>query len=259
VTAVGANPVALTDCLCFGNPEKPEQMGEFVDAVRGIVDACAVIKLKDYPDSSLPVIAGNVSLYNESAKGSIPPSPMISCLGVLPDVHAAVTYDLKQSNSLLVLIGQRKNECGGGVYYQLANELGSNLPKPDLSLLNQEISAVSTAIQNGMVLAAHAISNGGIAVALAQMSFKHKIGLQVSLKGDLPIDKRLFSESGGFVLEIAPMQQSSFHNVMTTAKVPYEIIGETMKEPVLEMNSVVHLSISEAKTVWENGLRERLV
>ncbi|RJT42919.1 AIR synthase related protein, partial [Legionella taurinensis] len=113
ITAVGATPVAITDCLCFGNPEKPEQMREFVDSVRGISDACAAVHLKDYPQSTLPVISGNVSLYNESVKGAIPPCPMISCLGTLPDIVFAISFDFKKSYSLLTLIGDRKDQCGG--------------------------------------------------------------------------------------------------------------------------------------------------
>src|SRR5579883_1286748 len=203
VTATGATPLAITDCLCFGNPEKPEQMGEFVDSVRGIADACQAIKLKDHPDATLPIIAGNVSFYNESAQGAIPPSPMISCLGVLPDVSKAMTYDLKQAGSILFLIGERKDECGGSVYYQLHNELGSQLPKPDLATFVQEIHAVSTAIQGGLLLAAHDISEGGIAVALAEMSFKNKIGVKVTVPGHLSNEKKLFGETGGFILEVA--------------------------------------------------------
>ncbi len=86
VTAVGALPQAATDCLCFGNPEKPEQMWDFTESVRGIADACEAIGLKEYPGAALPVISGNVSLYNESKAGAIPASPMISCLGNMPDV-----------------------------------------------------------------------------------------------------------------------------------------------------------------------------
>lgn len=113
VVAVGATPVSLSDCLCFGNPEKPERMGEFVESVRGIIDACAAVQIKDHPEATLPVIAGNVSLYNESAQGAIPPSPMISCLGVIPDVTQAVTYAFKQAGSAIVMVGDRHDECGG--------------------------------------------------------------------------------------------------------------------------------------------------
>ncbi|TAK76914.1 MAG: phosphoribosylformylglycinamidine synthase subunit PurL, partial [Gammaproteobacteria bacterium] len=154
ITAVGATPLAITDCLCFGNPEKPEQMGEFVESVRGIADACKAMTMKDHPEATLPIIAGNVSFYNESAQGAIPPSPMISCLGSMPDVSKALTYDLKQAGSTLFLIGERKDECGGSVYYQLQNELGHQLPKPDLSTFAREIHTLHAAIQQGLVLSA---------------------------------------------------------------------------------------------------------
>ncbi len=172
VVAVGANPVSLSDCLCFGNPEKPAQMAEFVDSVRGIADACRAVTLVDHPAATLPVIAGNVSLYNESASGAIPPSPMISCLGVMPDAARALTYDLKRTDTLLIMVGARKDECGGSVYYQLHDQLGANVPKPDLAQFGAEVHAVSYLAQQELIVAAHDISDGGIAVALAEMSFK---------------------------------------------------------------------------------------
>ncbi|HAT2068803.1 TPA: phosphoribosylformylglycinamidine synthase subunit PurL [Legionella pneumophila] len=259
ITAVGATPVAITDCLCFGNPEKPEQMREFVDSVRGISDACAAVHLKDHPQSTLPVIAGNVSLYNESVKGAIPPSPMISCLGTLPDIDFAITFDFKKSDSLLILIGDRKDECGGSVYYQLHNELGSNVPKPDLSLFNREIHAVSSAIQHGLVNAAHDVSEGGVAVALAEMSFKKSLGVAVQINGELSADKLLFGETGGFILEIDKQHKAAFDKLVTQYQVPYMVIGHTTEQPVLQMNSVINLPVEEARQAWENGLRERLL
>ncbi|HAT8857342.1 TPA: phosphoribosylformylglycinamidine synthase subunit PurL [Legionella pneumophila subsp. pneumophila] len=259
ITAVGATPVAITDCLCFGNPEKPEQMREFVDSVRGISDACAAVHLKDHPQSTLPVIAGNVSLYNESVKGAIPPSPMISCLGTLPDIGFAITFDFKKSDSLLILIGERKDECGGSVYYQLHNELGSNVPKPDLSLFNKEIHAVSSAIQHGLVNAAHDVSEGGVAVALAEMSFKNSLGVAVQINGELSADKLLFGETGGFILEIDKQHKAAFDKLVTQYQVPYMVIGHTTEQPVLQMNSVINLPVEEARQAWENGLRERLL
>lgn len=259
ITAVGANPVALTDCLCFGNPEKPEQMGEFVDSVQGIIDACAVITMKEHPNATLPVIAGNVSLYNESAKGSIPPSPMISCLGVLPDVDCSVSYDFKKNDSILVLVGERKDECGGSVYYQLFDTLGAKLPHPDLSTLNTEIQAVAASIQLGLVLSAHDISEGGVAVALAEMSFKKSIGLEVTIEGNVSLDKLLFSETGGFILEIEKQTMAAFDKLFHQYNVPYFVIGCTLDEPVLLINSVINMSVSVAKNAWEHGLRERLL
>lgn len=259
VTAVGANPVALTDCLCFGNPEKPEQMGEFVASVRGIIDACAAITMKEHPNATLPVIAGNVSLYNESANGSIPPSPMISCLGAMPDVDFAVTYDFKKTNSLLMLVGERKDECGGSVYYQLHDVLGTQLPKPDLKTISNEIQAVSSAIQQGLVLSAHDVSDGGVAVALAQMSFKQAIGLNVTLEGALSMDKLLFSESGGFVIEIDPVNRAAFDALFTQYQVPYYPIGNTSDKPNICINGITDLPVSQAKEAWDQGLRARLL
>lgn len=259
ITAVGANPVALTDCLCFGNPEKPEQMGEFVDSVRGIIDACAAIKLKEHPKATLPVIAGNVSLYNESVKGSIPPSPMISCLGVLPDVSYSVTFALKQNNSILIMVGDRKDECGGSVYYQLFEELGSKVPQPDLKTINNEVQAVAAAIQQGLILSAHDISEGGVAVALAEMTFKNTIGLNVKIPGNLSLEKLLFTETGGFILEVEKKNSASLEHLFTQYHIPYTPIGMTTAEPVLQINSCINLSISKAQWAWEQGLRERLL
>lgn len=259
IAAVGATPVALTDCLCFGNPEKPEQMNEFVESVRGIIDACAAITLKEHSEATLPVIAGNVSLYNESAQGAIPPSPMISCLGTLPDVAKVMTCDLKRKETNIVLIGERKDECGGSVYYQLHNELGSKLPQPDLSALNREIHVLHTVIQEGLVLSAHDISEGGLAVALAEMSFKNQIGVKIDVAGDLATEKKLFGETGGFVLEVARDKLKELKRIFAEHQVPVMVLGDTVAEARLQMNGVIDLPINEAKSAWENGLRERLL
>lgn len=259
IVAVGAWPLALTDCLCFGNPEQPEQMGEFVDSVRGIVDACNAVKMYDDHTVSLPIISGNVSLYNESAQGAIPPSPIISCVGAINDYAKAITYDFKQANSVLIMVGARKDECGGSIYYQLHQHLGRQLPQPDLATFAKEIMAVHTAIQAGVVLSAHDISEGGIAVALAEMSFKNNIGVNVFIPGELSEDKKLFSESGGFILEVSPEKLNALAQIFISYSVPFQSIGETTANPTLEINSVINLSVSAAKSAWENGLVERLI
>ncbi len=259
VVATGASPVALSDCLCFGNPEKPEQMAEFVDSVRGIVDACRAVTLVDYPDATLPVIAGNVSLYNESVTGAIPPSPMISCLGVIPDVDYALTYDLKDTNSMLLMIGERKDECGGSVYYQLHNELGAKLPMPDLSKFGGEVHAVSYLIQNKMVLSAHDISEGGAAVALAEMTFRNKIGVTADIPGELALSKRLFGETGGYLLEVKREKINEVKAILAEHKIDCQVIGSTNANSRITINNVIDLSVSEAKSAWENGLRDKLL
>lgn len=259
VVASGAAPVALSDCLCFGNPEKPEQMSEFVESVRGIADACRAVTLVDHPESTLPVIAGNVSLYNESATGAIPPSPMISCLGVLPDVSKAVTYDLKRTDTTLIMIGDRKDECGGSVYYQLHNELGANIPKPDLSEFGASVHAVSYVIQQGLVLSAHDISEGGIAAALAEMSFRNNIGFKVEIPGSLPLSKKLFGETGGFILEVKREKVNDVKTIFAEHKLTAVVIGETNKSSQIVINDVIDVAAADARAVWENGLRDKLL
>jgi len=258
VAAVGAVPQAITDCLCFGNPTKPEQMWAFTEAIRGIRDACSAIGLKGFPNASLPVIAGNVSLYNEANNIAIPPSPMVSCLGSMPDGHRAITPHLQQTDSMLILIGERKDECGGSVYYQLHGELGANLPQPELLTIASEIHALTDAIQQSLILSAHDISEGGIAATLAEMSFKHGIGVDVDIPGSIEPTKRLFGESGGFVLEVAKEKLIPLEKLFLTYQIPFGIIGKTTTKPILLINQIIHLSLTLAKEIWENGLREKL-
>jgi phosphoribosylformylglycinamidine synthase len=259
VTAVGALPQAATDCLCFGNPEKPEQMWDFTESVRGIIDACKAVGLKEFPGASLPIISGNVSLYNESKQGAIPPSPMISVLGNMPDVTKAISKNFQQKDSLILLVGARKDECGGGVYYDLFNALGANVPQPDLATIANEIFAVNQAIQESLVLSAHDISDGGLSVALAEMTFKNNIGCRIDTSSELAIDKQLFSETGGFVLEVAMGNQAKVQKIFADYSVPLMTLGRTTAHPHLNMLSVIDLPISDAKMAWENGLREKLL
>lgn len=259
ITAVGATPLSLSDCLCFGNPEKPEQMGELIDGIRGIADACRAVTLKDHPDHTLPIISGNVSLYNESLHGVIPPSPMIACLGSLPDVNKALTFDFKKTDSFIVMVGERKDECGGSIFYQLHHELGAQVPQPDLGAFAAQIHAVHEAIQQSLVLAAHDISDGGVAAAVAEMSFKNEIAARIQIDGELSAEKKLFSETGGFILEVARDKIKELKALFEERQVPAFVIGETNKTARLQMQSVIDLDVKQAKQAWENGLRDKLL
>lgn len=258
VTATGAAPQAITDCLCFGNPEHPEQMWAFSESVRGINDACKAIGLKDFPGASLPIIAGNVSLYNESQTAAIPPSPMISCLGAMPDATKAITSHLQQVGSLLVMVGERRDECGGSVFYELQGALGKHLPKPSLNTIANELQVISDLIQKGLILSAHDISEGGIAVTLAEMTFQNEIGVDVSIPSALPSVKALFSESGGFVLEIPEVNWAVVEQQLIKSNTPFWQIGHTHQSSQIKIRPHINLSILKAKSVWENGLREKL-
>ncbi|MFH1853144.1 MAG: phosphoribosylformylglycinamidine synthase subunit PurL [Candidatus Neomarinimicrobiota bacterium] len=259
VAACGATPQALTDCLCFGNPEKPEQMWEFAEATRGIIAACDTIHLKEYPGAPVPIIAGNVSFYNESRNGAIPPSPIISCLGRIDDVNKAVDQSFKQPDSLIYQVGERRDECGGSAYYALSGELGANLPRPVLEEVRQQLYALTDAIERELVLAAHDIADGGAAIALAEMCFANGIGCEVEIPGDLREDKKLFSETGGFLLEVAAENAAAVEAVFRRQGLTISAIGRTTEHQALLIGERINISISRARDAWQNGLREKLI
>jgi len=257
VAAVGATPHALSDCLCFGNPEKPHQMWEFVEGVRGVADACHAITLKDNPNDPTPIIAGNVSFYNESKNGPIPPSPIVSCLGRFKNVNKTVPAHFQNNDSVILLIGERKNELGGSVYYSLKNELGANVPKPNFEEVRNQIFALTDCIDSGLVLSCHDIADGGIASALAEMTFRNSIGCNVNIESDLSPDKILFSETGGFILEVLPKNIDTIKSVFLNYGLDAFEIGSTGGESI-QINGIMDIFLSETKKAWTNGLREKL-
>lgn len=266
VAAVGAVPWAITDCLNYGNPEKPNQMWQLVEGIRGVGDACRQVNLKGHKDSAVPVVSGNVSLYNESKSGSVDPSAIIACLGRLEDYRKAITSEFKQTESEVFLLGERKDELGGSVYYQLFGELGANVPKVDFKQARDQIYAVTDMIDSGLLLSCHDISEGGLAVTLAEMCFggdgKNQIGTKVDLgyEGDLRMSQKLFSETGGFVLEakdsakvkqIAQKYGLNLISLGTTTLAKDLIIKDDDKE-------VIRLSLAQMSMAWLNGLRDKL-
>jgi phosphoribosylformylglycinamidine synthase len=258
VAAVGATPHAITDCLCFGNPEKPYQMWEFVESVRGVADACHAITLKDNPDDATPIIAGNVSFYNESKNGAIPPSPIVSCLGRLKNVNKTVPMHFQKADSVILMAGERKDELGGSVYYSLHDELGTNVPEPDFEDVKNQIYALTDCIDDCLILSCHDISDGGVSSSLAEMTFGNGIGCDVEIKTNLSPDKILFSETGGFILEV------SAHNVIRVSEVFSEYgqtifnIGKTNFSNSIKLNRVINLDLDKAKDAWDDGLRQKL-
>ena len=258
VAAVGATPHAITDCLCFGNPENPHQMWEFVESVRGIADACRAITLKENPNHPTPIIAGNVSFYNESKSGAIPPSPIVSCLGRIQDVNKTIPMHFQKSDSILLMVGQRKDELGGSVYYSLYNELGINLPKPDLKEVKNQIFALNNCIEKRLVLSCHDIADGGVASAVAEMTFGNEIGCDVKIINNLRTDTILFSETGGFILELSMNNMEAVQSIFSHYEIELIKIGSTNDSRAIVFNSVVKLSVKHAKEAWTNGLREKL-
>tara|TARA_B100000700_G_C15063202_1_gene867436 strand:- start:118 stop:2451 length:2334 start_codon:yes stop_codon:yes gene_type:complete len=257
VAAVGATPHAITDCLCFGNPEKPQQMWEFIEGVKGVADACNTITLKNHPTHPTPIIAGNVSFYNESKNGAIPPSPIVSCLGRLIDVTKAIPMNFQKSNSIIILIGKRKDELGGSVFYSLYNELGNKLPRPDLEEVKLQIYSLTDCIDESLILSCHDISDGGLATALAEMTFNNNIGCKINIDSTLENEKILFSETGGFILEVSSNNVHNVQSVFSNVGLDIFEIGVTGGK-LIQINNIINLPCRDANHAWKNGLRDKL-
>lgn len=257
VAATGARPQALTDCLCFGNPEKLDVMQEIIDAIRGLKDACNDVALQEYQEAPTPIISGNVSLYNESKNQQVPASPIVSCIGAIQDASCVITPAFKAAGSKIIMLGQRLDECGGSAYYQLFNELGKNIPEPKGKNVARELYAISDLANAKLLNACQVIHNGGIAVALAKMSFTNDIGFEVAIPGEISLAKRLFCETGGFVLEVATDKWAEVTAVLKKYQIDFAEIGMTISANTLVFNQEVTLDLATAKATWQKGLRAK--
>ncbi|HLC61776.1 MAG TPA: phosphoribosylformylglycinamidine synthase subunit PurL [Candidatus Nanoarchaeia archaeon] len=266
VAAVGAVPSALTDCLNYGNPEKPEAFYDFYEGVRGIADAAKNLYFKGtkFP---VPVISGNVSFYNESASGkSVDPSPVIACIGVLKDYSKAITMKIKKENSTMFMIGERKEELGGSVYYDLSDETGAVVPIIDFEKERNMIYVVIDAINSGLFLSCHDISDGGLATAISEMILggdaDGEIGAEINLDfSDLRNDKLLFSESSGFAFEVEDRNIEKLNVLFKFYRMPLIKLGKTKGNNLTitkNNKKIIDLPISKLKEAWTSGFAEAL-
>jgi phosphoribosylformylglycinamidine synthase II len=275
VAAIGAVPSTLTDCLNYGNPEKPEAFWEFREGVKGLAESCRKLYLKGYQDQQqpVPIVSGNVSFYNESPAGSVDPSPVVACVGIMKDFSKAVTMDLKAAGDKIFLIGPRFDELGGSEYYKtMFGVTGANVPIVRFDLERNMIYAVIDAIDEGLLAAAHDISNGGLAASLCEMALTRpaKFGLDVDLdmvqigEGDAAMrtDKMLFSESSGFVLEAKPGKEARLAELLKSYDlVPMQIGAVTGKRRIVMSRAgvaVADLELDEARNAWTAGLGEAM-
>jgi phosphoribosylformylglycinamidine synthase len=274
VVAVGGTPRALTDCLNYGNPEIPEQLAQLEAGVQGIADAGKSITFEGEP---VPVISGNVSLYNGQPDGSsIDPTAIVSCTGILPDARKAVTMQLKSENSSLILIGERKDECGGSAYYQMLEEmlnaprdsyLGADVPKPDFAQTESMLRFILASIANEDVLSCHDIADGGLVLAAFEMTLPQRrqggsIGLELDLgiiESALQSDKLLFSESHGFLIEADSQSAEKILSEAQKAGVSAYKIGKTTKDPLLRIvrgeTTLIDQELEELHHIWQMGLK----
>jgi len=266
VACLGGVPVAITDCLNFGNPEDPFVMHDFNETVRGIGDAARALKPFG-SDEPLPVVSGNVSFYNESASGkAIPPSPIVACYGLLDDYSVAASLTFKREGSQIVLIGKGGGGLGGSALLaSLGKGQSDHLPELDLEERCRVIHAVTEIVRRGEVLACHDISDGGLFVTLAEMCIGGwglgRLGARVRLEahGHEAILRLLFAEDGGFVLECGSEFLPEIERICKRYRTQFIPLGTTISDPVLEISwngGRVEFEIANLKESWLGSLEE---
>ncbi|MEO0077885.1 MAG: phosphoribosylformylglycinamidine synthase subunit PurL [candidate division WOR-3 bacterium] len=265
--AVGADieRIALLDNFCWGSPDRPDQLAGLVRAA----EACYDMGMR----FRVPFISGKDSLYNEFQPESgdarpIPPTLLISAVGIIEDCRNTVTPDLKQPGSLLYLVGQTYPELGGSEYFRINQGLGRDVPKVEPGPARKAMVALGRAIRSGLVLSCHDLSEGGLGVALAEMCFGGGYGASVFLR-KVPGAERfrrddflLFSESNSrFLCEVPPDRRIEFERLMGRTR--YAAIGRVVESRTLTITGlnrvqVVTLDIGEAEAAWRRALTRRL-
>jgi phosphoribosylformylglycinamidine synthase len=221
VACTGARPLALTNCLNFGNPEKPEIMWEFAEAVRGLGEAAAAL--------GTPVVSGNVSFYNETSGRAIYPTPTVAVVGLLEDWERHAVSHLPAEGLALVLLGESREELGGSEWLALRRGIEAGQPPAvDLEHELRLLQLLQRGVAEGHVRAAHDVSDGGIALALAEMAIAgaDRIGARVALCDTIRPDALLFGESTGRVVAATP-EAAPLLALAREAGVPARAIGET--------------------------------
>ena len=252
--AVGGRRIALLDNFTWGNPEKEDRLGGLVYACRACYDVA-----KAY---GMPFISGKDSLYNESPLGPVTPTLLITALGIVPDIRRVVTLDLKRVGDPLYIIGVTKPELGGSEYYRLMGFLGASVPRLKPSETIKAYRRLLEAMDRGLVRACHDLSEGGLAVAAAEMAFTGWLGLEIDLdavpaEGVMRPDQLLFSESNGRLLvEVVEGRESEFEELMADS--PNARIGRVVEEENLIILSggetLVNLSLKELIEAWKTPL-----
>jgi phosphoribosylformylglycinamidine synthase len=221
LTAVGADPIAITDNMNFGNPQRPEVMGQFVGACKGMADACRTL---DYP-----VVSGNCSLYNETNGIGIPPTPAIGGVGLIPDIAKTASLALSRDGDLLILVGREQGWLGQSLYQMHATGKLEGAPPPvDLA---EEIKAgglVRSLIRDGKVSAVHDVSDGGLIVAIAEMALAGSRGVDLfPYEGRLPAHAIWLGEDQGrYVLSAAPGVAEEIVERARLLALPARIVGK---------------------------------
>ncbi|HSE65124.1 MAG TPA: phosphoribosylformylglycinamidine synthase subunit PurL [Thermoanaerobaculia bacterium] len=255
IAATGARPLAVTDCLNFGNPERPEIMGQFEAAVRGLADACRAL--------STPVVSGNVSFYNETDGRPILPTPTVGMVGLLDDVERRVTMPFRRRGDFVALFGKTRDELGASEFLRTIHGRDEGpCPEVDLAAERRLVDLLVGLAREGRLASAHDVSDGGLAVALAECAMEANLGASVVLAPEPRPSAHLFGESTGRVLvTFSPGERGSVESAAQAAGVPMDVIGRVggerlevragggpplLDEPVAELHRIWTSSFARA-------------
>ena len=250
--SVGSSPLALTDCLCFGNPEKPEQMWQFSQSCIAIREACDLLHFNG--TDNLPIVAGNVSFYNQSGDQSIPASPMIGCFGKVSK-EKILTNGFVGSDSNLYLLGENPLFIGGSVAANVLNTKNTKIEKFDVQKYSNMLNSVLEANAASLLNSCSYVGLGGLATALFKMSFINDIGCDIKDQKDKNL---LFSENLSFVVEVSEKNSSSFEALLNEKGCKYKQIGKTNDSNKIVVKNFIDLDIAQAKKTWDSALRKKL-
>ena len=255
LSCVGATPLAITNCLNFGNPERPDIYYQLEWCIRGMARACNVL--------NTPVVSGNVSLYNETRGEPVYPTPVVGALGLLEDVTRHVSHEFKGEGHIVVLLGTGRiagtdSALAGSEYAHLAGVEPPGKPRIDLALEARVQGLTRIAIGKGLLASAHDCSDGGLAVALAESCIPQRVGFQGSLKLPTRWEAALFGEQQSrIVISLQPDQLEALRMLATQQRVPMTMLGKTGGER-FTMGRQVDIALSEIDDAWSNGLERAL-
>ncbi|EGP4988226.1 TPA: phosphoribosylformylglycinamidine synthase subunit PurL [Enterococcus faecium] len=245
IIASGGRPLAITDCLNYGSPDKPEVFWELSTSADGIAAACETL--------GTPVISGNVSLYNETDGQAIYPTPMIGMVGLIEDHEHITTQEFKKSGDLIYILGKTFADFDGSELQKMQlGRIEGVIRNFDLAVEKKNQELVLSAIQNGLIESAHDCSEGGLAIALAESAFKYQLGLSVQF--GLP-SAQLFAETQSrFVLTVAPENQTRFEEMMGDAAF---LVGKVTDEAIIEISATdgqIKIETAVARKCWEDAI-----
>jgi phosphoribosylformylglycinamidine synthase len=251
VAVMGATPLAITNCMNFGNPERPAVMWEFAESIRGMGDACRRF--------GTPVTGGNVSFYNESGGSAIWPTPIVGMLGLIEDYRLLVRPGFPGPGFLVYLLGETFPELGGSEFAQVVlRSVSGHPPALDLAREASLHQMLVEAARGDLLASAHDCSDGGLAVALAESAFAGDTGFAVSLPGDEPWYVALFSESASrAVVSVAPEKAESVEALASAHHVPFSSLGET-GGPGMVFDSLLETTVEEARSAHEGAIPKLL-